>query len=137
MHTYVLSTAASPLRFVTGEPEKGLFDALPLWLWVAIGVALLLIVAFVIVLVLGRDRSHSAEVARAYRTVVRSSPLSKADRRLLASGAKEAAVEPVACLLCVGAFDRVLVGVPQDFAERFSQLRARLFPEASPLERTA
>ncbi len=132
MITHTSTLAAAPLRLVTGEPVPGFFDALPLWMWVAIGVIVLLMIALVVVLTLGRDRSHRAEAERAFRGMARGTRLSAADRKLLETGARETAVEPVACLLSLGAFDRVAQSAPREFSERFEAFRAALFPEAEP-----
>lgn len=120
------------LELVTGDREASFFEVLPLWAWVVVGVGALLVVSLLIVWTLGRDRSPRAEAGRAFRALSRTARLDPSDRRLLERGSRDAAVEPVACLLSVGAFDRVLVHAPGDFTSRLASLRERLFPEAGP-----
>lgn len=126
----MLAQSVAPLELVTGEPEVGLLGSVTAWAWIALGVVGLVCVSLMLVRTLGRDRSHRAEAERAFRALAGRERLGAEDRRVLARGARDAAVEPVACLLSLGAFDRVAQSSPAEFGERFAALRARLFPEA-------
>ncbi|MEM1424617.1 MAG: hypothetical protein AAGH64_11525 [Planctomycetota bacterium] len=122
--------AVGPLELVTGEPVPGVLALVPAWAWIALGVSVLLSLSVAIVRVLGRDRSHGAEADRAFRKIARRQRLAHEDRRLLSQGARDASLEPVACLLSLGAFERAQHAAPAEFAERFDALRRVLFPEA-------
>jgi hypothetical protein len=127
----------APLRVITGEAEPTLLDALPAWAWIAMGVALLIALSLALVRTLGRDRSDRAEASRAFDALARAFGLAPDDRRLITSGARDAGVRPVACLLSSGAFDTVRAASPREFDERFAELRRTLFPHADASEAIA
>ena len=130
MNIASVAQSAAPLELVTGEPEQGVFSFVSTWGWIALAAALLIGVSIILVRFLGRDRSHRAEAERAFKKIARANKLSQEDRRLVAQGARDASVDPVACLLSLGAFEQAERSVPAEFVDRFVALRRTLFPEA-------
>lgn len=131
MNIALLLSSVAPLRLVTDEPNTSLIALLPMWAWIATGAVLVLAASALIVRFIGRDRSEGAEARRAFERLGKTVP--GGDRRLIASGAKDAGVAPVACIVCVGAFDRLVAHAPAEFRERLLKIRRDLFPEAEPV----